>query len=241
MTLLFALSLLFQNTISAEESNSNSNSKNNLSKENFEELISDGISHEDITYDEWVKISDESLFDELDNKFPDQSNNKFNLLSSSSSKASFSLKRGDILVSNGTASLGLTGHAGIALNSNSILHISGPGKNPVVITAKTWASKYGLIKGQKDGRTRTQVFRIKSSDKAGAAALWANDVYKGKKYRYGTGGKLTSKDPTYCSKIIWQAYNYVGVVNKPSAVIVMPYKLPDYFKSSAGVSKVGTL
>ncbi len=230
---LLAFSLLFQPNISnAEETN---DSGIDLSKEAYQQLIDEGILDKNTSYDEWVEMNDESLFDELDNDFPpEQSMEK-------ATTQGFKLKKGDILVSNGTSSKGLTGHAGIVVSNNKILHIAGPGKKVQEYTVNKWQKRYGIIKGQKDGKTRTKVYRINSASKAGVAGKWAESSYKGKTYKYGTGGKLTSKNPTYCSKIVWQAYNYVGVVNKPKNTIIMPYSLPNSFKSSAKVKMIGIL
>ena len=46
------------------------------------------------------------------------------------------LKKGDILVNNGTSSLGLTGHAGITITSSQVLHTPGKNSKPLVISTK---------------------------------------------------------------------------------------------------------
>ena len=233
LAFLFVVSLFIQPTTSSADNTSVG--KNDLSKETYNQLIDEGFLPKELTYDDWVKISDESLFDELDKEIP-MPNRVYG-----SETSGFTLKHGDILISNGTSSKGLTGHVGIAIGSDQILHIAGPGKHPVVVSVATWQKQYGLVKGQIDGRTNTKVYRISSTGKAGSANGWAKNAYVGKKYEYGTGGKLTSLNPTYCSKIVWQAYNYVGAVNKPDYVIVMPYQLPNLFKSGEGIKGIGIL
>lgn len=232
VALLSTFLMLVHPTISSAD-NTNLENDDKLSRDDYNKLIDEGILNEDVEYDEWVELSDESLFEELDEKYPPVNENK-------NSTQAVSLKPGDVLVSNRTTSKGLTGHAGIVLNDGKVLHISGIGSKPSVITEVSWKRKYGRLIS--DPSVSTKVFRVNSSSgQAAAAAAWAKETYQGKDHSYGTGDTITSTNPTYCSKIVWQAYNYVGLVNRPSYIIVMPYSLPDYFKDSAGIRQVGTI
>ncbi|MFB1050633.1 hypothetical protein [Paraliobacillus sp. JSM ZJ581] len=94
--------------------------------------------------------------------------------------------------------------------------------------------KYGLIKGQEDGRTRTKVYRVSAST-GNSAGNWAINNYKGKNYSYGFGGKITSKNPTCCSKIVWQSYCFIGKATKPTSVMIIPYQLPSYINGAKGL------
>ncbi|EBF5117160.1 hypothetical protein FHZ94_15235 [Listeria monocytogenes] len=53
----------------------------------------------------------------------------------------YTLKKGDIFVTNATSSKGLTGHAGIAISSNKSLHIPG-GSTTKLYTLSQWKSAY---------------------------------------------------------------------------------------------------
>lgn len=139
-------------------------------------------------------------------------------------------KAGDILITNGTSLGGLTGHAGIFLGdlgNGGILSIQGPGKNPEVIGIMTWMQRYsGADKW-------TKIYRPASKYKPETAAKWAINNYQGKKYSYKVNTKLFEKDPTYCSKIVYQSYWYssaavqLGGMYEP--LIASPYDLPNYF------------
>lgn len=230
LTISLVFTLLYQSgSVNAEEIE---NPNEDLSKDKYDQLINDDILDESITYDEWVEMNNEFSFDEFDDEIT-ESDDVTTLASGPE------LKKGDILISNGTSSKGLTGHAGIAISKNKVLHIAGPGKKVQVVSVSTWQKTYGIVKGQADGKTKTKVYRPKSTKNAKKAADWAEKNYKGKNYKYGTGRKLSDKNPTYCSKIVWQAYDSVNAVDKPKNTIVMPYELPGLYKGK--LTKAGIL
>jgi len=71
---------------------------------------------------------------------------------------------------------------------------------------------------------------------ASDAANWARKNYRGKNYSYEINTKLGQKDinPTYCSKIVWQAYRYgagSSHATKPASNIIAPYSLNSYIKT----------
>lgn len=223
--------ILYSNTVLAEETSGNAN----LSKEDYDELIDEELLPKDVSYEDWLEINDESFFEELD--VPDAVLDTDESISRgfSAKSKTFTLKKGDILVSNGTSSAGLTGHAGIAISSSKILHISGAkNSTPKVLSIATWQRNYGIVKGQQDGRTHTKVYRVSNSS-AEKAGTWADKNYKNKNYSYGFKGKITSKNPTYCSKIVWQAYNAQGKAKKPSTKIIGPYQLPTHITGAKGL------
>lgn len=228
---LFGFIFIYSSTTFAQDKNGNNeNTDENLME--FNRLVDDGILPDNISYDEWAKINDQALFDELEVPNVTISNgdpNSINTLANT-----FTLQRGDILISNGTSSLGLTGHAGIAISSSEILHISGYGKTPQVVSVNTWRKQYGLIKGQLDGVTNTKVYRIDDSKVAYNAGSWAIANYRFKNYRYGLTGYQTSKNPTYCSKIVWQAYNSQKKA-KAFIGIIGPYQLPNKITGAKGL------
>lgn len=188
--------ILYSNTVLAEETNGNEN----LSKENYDELIGEELLPEDVSYEDWLEINDESFFEDLEVPDAILDSDESPSMSLFAKTKTFTLKKGDILVSNGTSSKGLTGHAGIAISSSKILHISGAkNSTPKAVSIATWQKKYGIVKGQQDGKTHTKVYRVSNSS-AGKAGTWAKDNYVGKKYSYGFTGKITSKNPTLLFK-----------------------------------------
>ncbi len=269
VTLLLSLSLVvFPKGLQAEGTEP---PQSDLSVEVYDQLVIEDVVDETITYDTWIDINVLDSFDELESEIPvpnvlmdietsnevpeilNTSLRNFSLMSASDDMDVFgdmdatatrgpALKKGDILVSNGTSSFGLTGHAGIAISSSQVLHIPGKNSNPLVISTKQWQDRYGIVRGQKEGNnTHTKVYRVGSTANAGKAAEWAESNYKGKKYGYGVTTNLLSKDPTYCSKIVWQAYNSIGAVTTPSSKIATPYGLPKYFKSNQNLKGMGYL
>jgi len=153
--------------------------------------------------------------------------------------AGYTMQPGDVFVTNGKSSYGLTGHAGIAISSTHILSIPGAGKKVHVIALSKWLQDYG------DGLFDwTRVYRVGSSTAAKKAASWATQNYQGTSYAYGITSNYLTKDPTYCSKIVWQSYlfNQSLVVQPTNAAnIIAPYDLPTYFVNSANLTKVATL
>ncbi|MBC2140670.1 hypothetical protein HCA95_15210 [Listeria innocua] len=103
---------------------------------------------------------------------------------------------------------GLTEHAGTAVSSNKILHIPGGGSTTKLYTLSQWKSAYTGKKGD------TWVYRPKSTSIATKAGNWAYKNYWNKnmgatqtiKPSYSLKGSRFSKNPTYCSKIVYQAY-----------------------------------
>ncbi|TQR32747.1 hypothetical protein C7Y47_11495 [Lysinibacillus sphaericus] len=233
--MLFVLSFTLLFSFGGEKANASEElpTAPDLSYETYEKLVNEGVLGEDVSYDLWVSINTESSEGAAFSSGVDEP--------SISTLAAYTLKTGDILISNGTSSAGLTGHAGIAISTSEILHIAGPGEYPSVVSLNTWISIYGKGKG---GKVNTEVYRIASSYDASQAAKWASDNYKGKKYSYGITTTLQKLDPTYCSKIVWQAYMhgpYSTQVFNPAGMIVLPYSLPSYFKKEADINKVTTI
>lgn len=210
---------------------SNSSVKQDLSYETYLELIDLKILDESFSYEKWIEINSEERSNPLN------SNVKNNSTSSTSSTFSTSsLVKGDILITNGTSSFGLTGHAGIVVGRNQILHISGYGAEPKIISYATWNKNYSKEAG---GMINTEVYRISNTTQSNAAANWAIETYMDSGAGYSLMSSLDSFAYTYCSKIVWQAYYYgpsTPLVNEPTMGIATPYGLPTYFKSSAGLS-----
>lgn len=254
-----AFSLLFTspNLSHADEL---SHPKEGLTKADYSKFVRNGAVDKSVSYNTWVNANANDSFEAMEKEFPvpdklmeveDTSVNDVktykgsSLSSATATKASSKgpvLKKGDVLVSNATSSYGLTGHAGIAISSSEVLHISGSGAHPKVISTKTWQDRYGIVKGQKEGlNIKTNVYRIKSTKNASKAASWTVKNYKGKKYNYMVTNSLGKKDPTYCSKIVYQAYSSIKAVNYPPGGFATPYGLPNYFKKAQKLKGMGYL
>ncbi len=220
------ISLLFFttfNTVNAQEIqlNDEESSFTKALKNDYEQLLNDGVLPEETTYEEWLEMAgiwdnDTSFdFEEIfDEEFEEPEFSTF---------ATQSIKKGDILISNRTSKNGLTGHSGIALSSTTVLHISGPGYFPQVESLANFKKKY---------KKTLSVYRVPNSKVANAAANWASSRYVGKKYSYFITDNIKSVNPTYCSKIVFQAYYYgsgSAPVIKTVPKIALPYGLPGYF------------
>lgn len=133
-------------------------------------------------------------------------------------------KPGDMLVTNQTSSAGLTGHAGIVTDSYTVVHIGGYGEHPEEISISQFYKRY---------KSKIKVIRYSSGTKAKKAGIWARE-YAEEYYdaEYGLFSKLRGFDPTYCSKIVWQAYYYGADINfndlSPSSTdMFAPYDILD--------------
>lgn len=192
-------------------------------QEQYNQFVEDGIFGKDVTFEMYAELA--SIPEPNDPVTP------------SMRSVAGQPQPGDIMITNGTSLGGLTGHAGIFLGDGSILSIAGGGHNPKPMYIMEWAQKYMNDKGE-----WTKIYRPASKYRPALAEQWAINNYRGKKYSYGITTNIFSKDPTYCSKIVWQAYWYasaapqVGGMKQP--LIVSPYDLPNYFNTKA--THIGT-
>ncbi|MEB2356999.1 orthopoxovirus pf05708 family protein [Bacillus pumilus] len=124
-------------------------------------------------------------------------------------------KKGDILVTNTDALKGIVGHAGIVINEKSFASIPGFRQHPQLDSILNWF-RYNA---------NTKVIRINQEDTADLAGEWARDYVKAHpKARYSITMSIQSLDPTYCSKIVWQAYAKTGdAVGHATFTIKTPY------------------
>ena len=89
----------------------------------YEQYINDGILGDDVSFEEW-KILVESSY-----RLEEELSNSINFQEVYSSRnvmlrSSFSPKKGDVIITNGTSSAGILGHAGIATSSGYVFHIA---------------------------------------------------------------------------------------------------------------------
>lgn len=217
-------------------------SQDPYSREYYDLLIQNESLSPEISYEDWSQDVKNSLnFENADidpGEEPIDYDSKVQSVDGTSS--GFTLKKGDVLVTNGTSSAGLTGHAGIAISSTHIISIIGTGYTPSTMSFIDWKAKYN--KDTLFTKRWTKVYRVGSTTYATNAGTWAYNNYYGKSYKYGVTSNYLTKDPTYCSKIVWQAYLNAGtpLVYQPTNTsnIVFPYELPNYFTSSAKLSRV---
>ncbi|WP_409323905.1 YiiX/YebB-like N1pC/P60 family cysteine hydrolase [Staphylococcus caprae] len=218
-TLLFTLaftSMNFFNSANAEENNTT----------NYQELQKDGTLDKSVTQEQWNQFLQNS------SQAKQQIENKSDV----STRSRFHLKAGDVLISNATSSWGLTGHAAIAISSKKILHIYGKGHHPATHSLSWFKKRYA-----KKGKWM-KIYRSKKHGAGSKAARWARKHYVGKKYRYGINTHLSKRNPTYCSKIVYQAYRY-GIGRKAMSSltpIVSPYTLPNFSSNSYKLKRVKT-
>lgn len=188
----------------------------------YQELVEDGIIGNDVSYEMWCEVTERSM----ENMQQLVSSGQFELVYSGPAFAAshLSLQAGDIVLTDrhNTSAWGIVGHAGIAVSSNSILHIAGASATAATYSEwARWISDFGLA--------HIQVYRCNSASRGNAAAQWAIDNYYDKTVTYQINTDLFSTSTTYCSKIVWQAY-YFGAgsssVDMPILNLVMPYDLP---------------
>lgn len=198
---------------------------NEFTRKQYDKLVKDGVVGNDVSYQDLkTKFEEGKKFEQtLENS------GKFHRVKRSASSMPY-LEAGDIIITNSTSSGGITGHAAIALGSDEILHIAGPGQRVTVVSPSTFENMYssGWIK----------VYRPNNSRIGGEAASWAERTYRGSNAKYKITMNLASTDETYCSKIVWQAY-YYGVGKNVVAYIGQnitwgmrhPYDLVDVLSS----------
>lgn len=225
VVLLFSISALsstFVDIAKAEE-------EEQENEQNYNQLKSENIIDDSVSEEEW----NEYLKEDKTEKENIESEKEI----TSYAKSSFKLKKGDVLITNGTSSKGLTGHAAIAISSKTVIHISGSGAHPSTKSFASFKKDYGK------GKKWVKVYRSKKAGAGTKAGNWAIKNYKGKKYKYGINTKLSKKNPTYCSKIIYQAYKY-GASKKsiydPGSHIISPYALPNISSNAYKLKKIKT-
>lgn len=215
-----------------------------MTHEEFEHLQEENVVGKDVTYDQLKVLHEESI--QLEKAL--ESNSSFSKIfdSTTLSTQSISIKSGDVIITNSTVSSGLLGHSAIALGSNEILDIPGPGKSVRTLTVSAFCSDYS------DGWIK--VYRPTTSSWGTSAAAWARTTYKGSSAVYKITNNINSTSETYCSKIVFQAYkfgvgssafntyyheqgDYYGSDYDLVTGIIAPYTLP----TSLAVSLMGNL
>ena len=208
LTIMLSTLLMFNNSVYAGENNG-------ISYEEFKQAQDDGYIGKEITYEDWNEII------KLNNQLEEQLENNDNFIkiydTSEDINSNYQqsrinyiplLQKGDILITNGTSSYGITGHAGIAVGNDLILH--SPGKNEKeTIHTDNREEFYDRYITKPDHKSWIKIYRPKNSTYGTKAANWAyNKYYGNKNVRYEINSNLLSFDTIYCSKLVWQAYRY---------------------------------
>lgn len=201
-----------------------SENNNEYTIQNFNKAKSEGLIDEEISYEQWID------FVEKDNILDYNKTFLYN-------NPNFTLKKGDILITNSPIPARLIGHTGIAISESEIIHITGYGEIPEVISFSDWLNAYD------NPNKWTKIYRLNNYSIAKNAGDWAKYNYKNKDYKYGISGNINSLSPTYCSKIVWQAYHNEGGENiiKTPVGIIIPYDLPNHFKGKYSLSLIKTI
>lgn len=218
MLLILLVSVLGITTVFADSS-----LESKLDYSTYLELQKEGVVGEDVTYEalQEMQLKSKELEKQLEEDINFVEMENLDIKSSSAS-----LRAGDIVITNATSSFGITGHTGIAISSNQILHIEGPGKVPRVISITNWNYKYSS--------GWTKVYRNTMYSRSLKASRWAESTYIGSNVPYAITMDLSTTHETYCSKLVWQAYYYgVGTshANGPTWGLRAPYDLPTTVKN----------
>lgn len=186
-----------------------------ISQEEFEKGQLDGTISDDMTYDNF-KISINNSKESSSETYLSNDNLNLddvevfdfgnNLMEPLYQKVK-TLNPGDIFITNSTSSSGLTGHCGIAIGSDAILHIAGPGQPVSVGSKKAFYNKY--IASDPDYYYMI-IYRCNNYNYGRNAADWAVNVYRrnSANVTYKITRDLTTTYETYCSKIVFQSYYY---------------------------------
>lgn len=215
------------NSVEAEEYDENLSEEQEvevLTEEEFNQYKAEGMFNPEDTYEDVISEFQEGI----DNAPPqdtdeviDSNENTFSI----ATLRGYTGSTGDILVTNDTVKgTGIAGHTGIMVSPGKVLHIPGPKQKVKIISISEWNNRYN----------KTNVLRVKNQSVAVEAARWAKNNYKdGSNPGYSLKGSLYSKSPTYCSKIVWQAFYYGSgskkVMRVPVDRKVLPYAMSKYF------------
>ncbi|WP_260490481.1 hypothetical protein [Listeria innocua] len=180
-------------------------------KQVYQEGLKDDVYDASMSYEEWIKLNNYGQPPVVDENWEEVPQNPI----VRGVYKGYTVKKGDILITNGTSSSGLLGHAAIANGNEYILDIPGKGKTTRQLTTREWMDNY-------DKHGWIKVYRLKDSSVANAAAVWADKNYYSTKgtskqdifSKYGLTGSRYAKNPTYCSKIFYKLFILGQEVNQ---------------------------
>jgi hypothetical protein len=211
-------------------------------KPNYLDGIKEGVIDPNLDYKNWLKENNYGQLPKSDSLIAQGSN--FQALA----KSGYDMKAGDVFITNSTSSSGILGHAAIAASEAHILDVPGTKYRPKddnnrMSTLKAWTNQYG--------DKWIAVYRMKDhpnlSYDAGHYAYThfystnADINNKNVHLTYGINDHLYEKSPTYCSKLVYQAfyfgtgsYNVVGVQHG----FLSPYSIPATFNLNYALYKI---
>lgn len=142
----------------------------------------------------------------------------------------FTYKPGDILVTNSSSSKGLSGHVGIVIEKNKVLHTSGWKNEPypklIKIETKSKKSKKNAWFNR---YPKTKVIRP-TSEKLGKKASKNAMKYFHKKIPYSIKKtKMKENKITYCSHLVWYSYYKSGKNFKTKTVVATEFYIKTYW------------
>ena len=187
--------------------------------EDYLKGIEEGYIATDVSYEELKQANEAASADQLEKDLIAQGFEKVYDSGTVGTFASYTMKKGDVMVSSETSYNGITGHAAIALSSTSMLHIKAPGAKPTTHSLSYFKTNYG-------GGKKMKMYRLSNTTAASKAADWVSSKYKGSNATYRISNDLSTTSHTYCSKIVYQGY-YFGAkaVSWMGTAIVLPYAL----------------
>lgn len=232
---------LYQEGISAGIIDSENLSYKDWTKENKEEFMpvyQEGIDHDvfenSLSYGEWIKLNNYGQAPSGAEKQQPKFSTKVVLHGGG---GGYDIRAGDILITNSTSSAGILGHAAIANGDYHILDMPGGSAGNRQLTTSKWVDKYS------DNGKWIKVYRLDNQTLARQVASYADTHYystTGSSTQnvfldYGLTPHLYSFNPTYCSKLVFDAYYYGSgskpVMKAPSGY-VLPYGLISEFTSA---------
>ncbi|XP_039746405.1 uncharacterized 30.3 kDa protein-like isoform X1 [Pararge aegeria] len=195
-----------------------------------------------INYEEWLIMNNFGILPDTQESLYQR---KINKRSVAENKRRFinTVRKGDILIT-GRGIGGLVGHAAIMTTNNWVLEMRGGAgwqngikDNNRQVKKDKWFDDHSS--------DWTTVYRCKDGSAANGAAVWADHTYynpsgglkKTKHITYIITSDVWSTNPSYCSKLVIQAY-YFGtgkkkVVKNLSLIdrVIVPTSIPNYFLS----------
>ncbi|KAF9415341.1 hypothetical protein HW555_007004 [Spodoptera exigua] len=210
-------------------------------KDTYNEYMSMNGSYP-LDYQEWLIMNNYGILPDTNESMFQR---KISKRSTADNKRAFvnTVKKGDILIS-GRGTGGLLGHAAIMTSDYWVLEMpggdgfmSGIRDNNRQIPKDKWFDEHAS--------DWTTVYRCPDNSVARQAAGWADRNYynpnggatKTIHVTYKITADFTSKNPSYCSKLVVQAYYYgtgsksVIYIRDKSNAIIIPTTIPSYFRS----------
>ncbi|KAM3968321.1 putative 30.3 kDa protein [Aphomia sociella] len=203
-----------------------------------------------VSYEEWLLINNFGVLSDTQESLFER---KISKRSTADNKRRFvnTVKKGDILVT-GRGIGGLVGHAAIMTTDNWVLEMpggrgwqNGIKDNNRQITKHKWFDEHAS--------DWTTVYRCPDGNAARSAAVWADHTYynpsggatKTKHITYKITTDVWSTNPSYCSKLVIQAY-YFGTGKKKVISgdvslrrVIIPSTIPSYFLSPYKLKNMG--